>query len=684
MKQKRSVTLLSALIVVQVIALIFGGYIVFRLWQPNPAFTIAKPGAVTAAGLTVTMDDPAAVVEVTDAQLAGKELEYFERLAGASLVTWPFKLSADSGSGGHSASVVQKLPAALEPNQAAYLVMWDNDSGEWVPIESTISEDRTSVTAEVTQLSTISTFVSPVFDAASGTFKRALETPIGATAIAAGGAGVLKQNLDNAASALAEKAKTAGDTSGDAEAALADELAGSAPVLFSNTTSYVQEGIEQPSCDAETPDWYTPMEIRNAGEGTGIKYCVSGVAGDPNRIEVKLAVSRLTPYLISVTDHYGHYSDPMVENPEQYLENTLGIENPEELLFPFIGEEVFLYPGVKTSLILTRDDVEQAGSEMTASFIPVKGVPAIVQQSLIRGLELESAEDLFLASVGSFMAVAENGQNGGAISDDVNEWSSNMSALIKKAAEPLQQSSQSDFDAKLSELVSSPANLLLLTNEGIESQLEVADAQNGVQKMTEAPAPEVTNKDSDADDTNSGKKATLSDGEVRSRFLSVDVPQTCDHPAGTLENGWLEDPAGSINGSTWIGDYIKGNGSPDTITYVTGAFVQGDTAEYYALEVNCYMGGVGWPSEIVIYDQNFNIVTSLGNNNRPDAMKQHRGPFVSISANGDKLSLEWFAWGEGSFGAHATEIGSGEFQVVGDELKLIDGTLSFRPNDTGQ
>lgn len=79
------------------------------------------------------------------------------------------------------------------------------------------------------------------------------------------------------------------------------------------------------------------------------------------------------------------------------------------------------------------------------------------------------------------------------------------------------------------------------------------------------------------------------------QLLDARIPQTCDHPAGTLRDGSLPSP--SDNGGanleleySALGSWVAGLGKGAVAT------------------ISCSMGGVGWPDHLVFYDSQERII----------------------------------------------------------------------------
>lgn len=154
-----------------------------------------------------------------------------------------------------------------------------------------------------------------------------------------------------------------------------------------------------------------------------------------------------------------------------------------------------------------------------------------------------------------------------------------------------------------------------------------------------------------------------------SALLTADVPALCDHPAGTLVDGVLpvidETMGGTFLDSATIGAIHAG----DVPEYV--AFHPGETAAVASL-VRCYMGGVGWPDNIVFWDENMSL---LGGDSLSEFTGGIREGLTGLRAADEGYTAEWLSAGEQDLDCCGTASASANVYWKDGAIAMRDLTL---------
>jgi len=190
---------------------------------------------------------------------------------------------------------------------------------------------------------------------------------------------------------------------------------------------------------------------------------------------------------------------------------------------------------------------------------------------------------------------------------------------------------------------------------------------------TEADAEE-DSADGSADDTEAeagagkGKDAEAS-GENKiipvEALDSLWVPALCENQAGNLEGGFLPESLKAGYPNAMAG--LKRN--QDDTPKGAYADINGDGKDEAVITYVCNKGGVGWPDNLLIYDNDLNYITKVDDWER-DGMPPARGHIQQLQWTEDTITVTWRAYGPDDAACCATQEFTGNLTLDGDTPHL--------------
>lgn len=165
----------------------------------------------------------------------------------------------------------------------------------------------------------------------------------------------------------------------------------------------------------------------------------------------------------------------------------------------------------------------------------------------------------------------------------------------------------------------------------------------------------------DADD---GKKNKIIPVEA---LDSLWVPALCDNQAGNLEGGLLPEnlKAGYPNAAAGL----KRN--QDDTPMGAYADVNGDGKDEAVIAYVCNQGGVGWPDNLLIYDNDLNYITKVGDDEwKREGMPPARGHIQQLQWTEDTITVTWRAYAPDDAACCATQEFVGDLTLDGDTPHL--------------
>lgn len=190
---------------------------------------------------------------------------------------------------------------------------------------------------------------------------------------------------------------------------------------------------------------------------------------------------------------------------------------------------------------------------------------------------------------------------------------------------------------------------------------------------TEAEAEE-DSADGSADDTETeagaGKgKDTEAGGENKiipvEALDSLWVPALCENQAGNLEGGILPENLKAGYPHAMAG--LKRN--QDDTPKGAYADINGDGKDEAVITYVCNKGGVGWPDNLLIYDNDLNYITKVDDWER-EGMAPARGHIQQLQWTEDTITVTWRAYGPNDAACCATQEFTGNLTLDGDTPHL--------------
>lgn len=196
---------------------------------------------------------------------------------------------------------------------------------------------------------------------------------------------------------------------------------------------------------------------------------------------------------------------------------------------------------------------------------------------------------------------------------------------------------------------------------------------------SEETAPSDTDDKSagDEDSTKEPSTATVTEkaqekaGSGENKIIPVEdlyslwVPALCDHGAGTLVDGTLPEHLKTGYPNAAAGLKLNKDGTPK------GAYadINGDGKDEAVITYVCDQGGVAWPDNLLIYDNDLNYITQVEDWTR-NGMEPARRHINQLEWTDNTVTVTWRAHGEGESGAVATQELTGNLTLNGDKANL--------------
>ena len=148
-------------------------------------------------------------------------------------------------------------------------------------------------------------------------------------------------------------------------------------------------------------------------------------------------------------------------------------------------------------------------------------------------------------------------------------------------------------------------------------------------------------------------------------LYSLWVPALCEHGAGTLVDGTLPEHLKTGYPNAAAGLKLNKDGTPK------GAYadINGDGKDEAVITYVCDQGGVAWPDNLLIYDNDLNYITQVEGWTRY-GMEPARRHINQLEWTDDTVTVTWRAHGEGESGAVATHELTGNLTLDGDKANL--------------
>ncbi|MER0001208.1 hypothetical protein ABRP64_11260 [Corynebacterium sp. KPL4015] len=148
-------------------------------------------------------------------------------------------------------------------------------------------------------------------------------------------------------------------------------------------------------------------------------------------------------------------------------------------------------------------------------------------------------------------------------------------------------------------------------------------------------------------------------------LYSLWVPALCEHGAGTLVDGTLPEHLKTGYPNAAAGLKLNEDGTPK------GAYadINGDGKDEGVITYVCDQGGVAWPDNLLIYDNDLNYITQVEDWTR-NGMEPARRHINQLEWTNDTVTVTWRAHGEGESGAVATHELTGNLTLDGDKANL--------------
>jgi hypothetical protein len=194
--------------------------------------------------------------------------------------------------------------------------------------------------------------------------------------------------------------------------------------------------------------------------------------------------------------------------------------------------------------------------------------------------------------------------------------------------------------------------------EAIASGADGADADGEGSK--DEPATETVTEKAEGK-TGSGENKIIPVEDLYSLW----VPSLCDHQAGNLVNGQLPEHLKSGYPNAAGGLKLNQDHTPK------GAYadINGDGKDEAVITYVCNKGGVGWPDNLLIYDNDLNYITQV-EDWKYMGMPPARGHIQQLEWTDDTVTVTWRAYGEGETGAMATQELTGNLTLDGNTANV--------------
>ena len=146
---------------------------------------------------------------------------------------------------------------------------------------------------------------------------------------------------------------------------------------------------------------------------------------------------------------------------------------------------------------------------------------------------------------------------------------------------------------------------------------------------------------------------------------SLWVLALCENQAGNLEGGIL--PENLKAGYPHAMAALKRN--QDDTPKGAYADINGDGKDEAVITYVCNKGGVGWPDNLLIYDNDLNYITKV-EDWEPEGMAPARGHIQQLQWTEDTITVTWRAYGPNDAACCATQEFTGNLTLDGDTPHL--------------
>ena len=214
---------------------------------------------------------------------------------------------------------------------------------------------------------------------------------------------------------------------------------------------------------------------------------------------------------------------------------------------------------------------------------------------------------------------------------------------------------------------------------------ESADKPNftGTAPSTSSAASSATDTEADAEEDSADGSADDTEAEAgagkgkdaeaggENKIIPVEaldslwVPALCENQAGNLEGGFLPESLKAGYPNAMAG--LKRN--QDDTPKGAYADINGDGKDEAVITYVCNKGGVGWPDNLLIYDNDLNYITKVDDWER-DGMPPARGHIQQLQWTEDTITVTWRAYGPDDAACCATQEFTGNLTLDGDTPHL--------------
>lgn len=192
-----------------------------------------------------------------------------------------------------------------------------------------------------------------------------------------------------------------------------------------------------------------------------------------------------------------------------------------------------------------------------------------------------------------------------------------------------------------------------------ESADEKSDAtEDNDDEHTEVEAAEEESEDSTDEGSPEPRTANIDIEDLKSLW----VPELCYNEAGELVDGQLPDHLKDTPRAnayiTWRTDGYPEGGLAD---------INGDGRQEAVVNYYCDAGGVTWPSNLLIYDDELNFIAAVDpvEDMSFKGYTPMRAHMIHIAEEGDHFYLKWRGWAEDDGAAHASRVLEGKLTLNG-------------------
>lgn len=601
------------------------------------------PGQATpkATPLVATIPATHQQVEVSAPTLSAPQLAGLESVGklSAAVLGVPVQLST-KGSLPKSGAVLTRTYAAPLPKGAtATFAYWNADLGAWLPVASTMSQDRRTVSATVHHFSFWDDFVVGA-DPAVSSFRAAV--------------GKAGQKLGDFTAAFGRSVSAA-----DAE--VQKVVGEGADQLYELTGQLFSVRADAPKCSPPDPVWTKSVTYIQDDTSNPIRFCAGTNGGD---LEVKAVANRgyAFPWSTAAKPDSITYS-----GDEQGFETALhaAAASDQDLANSFTqltNHGQLILPGQTVTL-----DFPYSAAKGIKGYAPIvtvsePNIPGFIAGWATAGL-MKSGYALDESGVSAFIAVA-------ACGDDVlhaKSWQVGSKALLDCA------------DASTDVAVHAVEGGLL--GAGVAKSAALSTAKDLLGKIAWftvifTAAQNVFDYTADRAEPSGARTVhfTLNPNYhpaptvTAAQLQSIEAPAMCKRPAGKLVNGELPVADPDQNGETGLAGNPQG-GQTFVATGVSPALPDG----VVGVAFGCGAGGVGWPEVIGFYDQNLKLI---GSQNLGDLDQQEHSDLSALTFSGGVFHATWTTNNYCHTGADTSVPRSADFTVGADGTVQVSNSVT--------